>query len=592
MLDFKLMFSDPEKYPGLEAWGGSMSPSMARGMLTLAGYDPEALARHSKVKALAKEMAAGKWLPNGETVVLLADGTLADGKCRLAACCLAGVPFPVIVVKGVATDAMVTIGTQRKRSTTDTMTVSGETKARDKHAIANIFKTVARGSLANINSGRSLTMLEVNQIFDLHPGLTDSLETVSGLKVKRLSPQLLSVFHYAFSLANRRKANDFMSLLGNHRTPKQVIRSLRTALDKLEGGTKRTRLPAVAFLLKAWQAYCLDEEPYELEFEEDEEMPSIWGLPEIEMPEERPETEPVSPEEAAQLSASAAAAYTDGTILVCVCEFAPDQSERTLRERNGPAGGANRPLSNSKVTAYGKDIQASRWLINGQTVKFSKSNRLIDGQHRLQASVTTGLPLITLAVFNLDDHVFPTLDGGATRNIQAILRSRGIADPKLYQSILTILARYDSGAVGQSSVPVTNFDLLETLDRHKEEIDRSVSLGAWDREYSQAVMSIAVAHAAHVILSYKDRETADGYISRILNNDSLMTGSTDWKVHRELSNATRVRRSRGAMAEKAALAILFEGWNRIILGQTRSDDEIKSAVGGQIPEPISPLMAA
>lgn len=89
--------------------------------------------KQSKVKHLAKIIQAGKWVLNGESIVLDQDGILIDGQHRLAALIHAvdklgldreKTVIDAVVVNGVSSDAFHTIDQGEKRSLSDVVAIS------------------------------------------------------------------------------------------------------------------------------------------------------------------------------------------------------------------------------------------------------------------------------------------------------------------------------------------------------------------------------------------------------------------------------------------------------------------------------------
>jgi hypothetical protein len=78
---------------------------------------------------------------------------------------------------------------------------------------------------------------------------------------------------------------------------------------------------------------------------------------------------------------------------------------------------ANRRLRPAVGDRYARDMAADAWKENGAAVVFASDGTLIDGQHRLQASVDSGAPFTTLVVTNVDKHVQNTIDDGAKRTL-------------------------------------------------------------------------------------------------------------------------------------------------------------------------------
>lgn len=88
------------------------------------------------VAGYARDMKAGKWRVNGESVKIARDGTVPDGQHRLAACVEAGAPFWSLVVTGVEPDAQ------------DTIDIGIGRKLADSLAIANKPNPVALAAIA------------------------------------------------------------------------------------------------------------------------------------------------------------------------------------------------------------------------------------------------------------------------------------------------------------------------------------------------------------------------------------------------------------------------------------------------------------
>lgn len=70
-------------------------------------------------------------------------------------------------------------------------------------------------------------------------------------------------------------------------------------------------------------------------------------------------------------------------------------------------------------------MEAGRWRLNGETVKFSATGHLYDGQHRLNAVVQSGTTVPMVVIRGLGDDVMPTVDAGAKRSYSDALKLSG-----------------------------------------------------------------------------------------------------------------------------------------------------------------------
>ena len=77
-----------------------ITPEMAKEYLTHNEHNPRK-ANRLQVEAYARDLAAGKWQLNGETIVFDANGDLKNGQHRLMAIVKANTPAYVVVVRGI-----------------------------------------------------------------------------------------------------------------------------------------------------------------------------------------------------------------------------------------------------------------------------------------------------------------------------------------------------------------------------------------------------------------------------------------------------------------------------------------------------------
>lgn len=106
--------------------------------------------RWEDVDGYARDMKAGNWARNGETIKRASDGTIPDGQQRLWACRKAKTSFMSLVVFGVAPEAQDTIDTGIKRKLSDQLAIGNE-----KNAV--VLAAVARWSLRWLHGVRGGT---------------------------------------------------------------------------------------------------------------------------------------------------------------------------------------------------------------------------------------------------------------------------------------------------------------------------------------------------------------------------------------------------------------------------------------------------
>jgi hypothetical protein len=86
----------------------------------------------------------------------------------------------------------------------------------------------------------------------------------------------------------------------------------------------------------------------------------------------------------------------------------------------------NRNLVRGHVASLENVLRRGEWALNGETIKFALSGRLLDGQHRLTACVNSNVGFWTYVVHGLDESSFDTIDTTARpRKVSDILGING-----------------------------------------------------------------------------------------------------------------------------------------------------------------------
>jgi hypothetical protein len=93
------------------------------------------------------------------------------------------------------------------------------------------------------------------------------------------------------------------------------------------------------------------------------------------------------------------------------------------------ANDRNRPISRASVDNIIEAHNEGQLALTGDTLKFSRKGRLLDGQYRLTASVEVNKGFETHIVFGLDDKVFDILDRQRTRTPGDILAICNVRNP-------------------------------------------------------------------------------------------------------------------------------------------------------------------
>lgn len=213
-----------------------------------------------RVDHLAREMASGNWVINGESIKF-SQSRLIDGQHRLNAIVKANIPVQTLIVEGLPDDAFATIDQGRKRSGADALTVKGEN-------YPLIMQSAIRMALEVMDTSKKWKRSSgnvPNKVFldfvDQHPEIRDSVNMVAHMQrglAKMSGYAIPAAMHHLFARVDRDRANIFINQLhtGAGLDVNSPIYLLRERL--IENSTSRNkveRTQLMAIWIKAWNAW-------------------------------------------------------------------------------------------------------------------------------------------------------------------------------------------------------------------------------------------------------------------------------------------------------------------------------------------------
>ncbi|MEU3452095.1 hypothetical protein ABZ671_00430 [Micromonospora sp. NPDC006766] len=157
--------------------------------------------REHRVAAYARDMTAGRWMFNGESLKFDIDGVLLDGQHRLAAVARSGVTAPFVVVRGLPPEAQDTVDIGAARTMADALSLRGEPGAAALAAIARRIVRWERGVTTQGGAGY-VTPAEVLVYIEDHPELRRAVQVaqMSRGAVPAAPSAVASAYHLCASL--------------------------------------------------------------------------------------------------------------------------------------------------------------------------------------------------------------------------------------------------------------------------------------------------------------------------------------------------------------------------------------------------------
>lgn len=235
----------------------------------------------------------------------------------------------------------------------------------------------------------------------------------------------------------------------------------------------------------------------------------------------------------------------------------PDTAAEMLRSNH-----TNRPLRPKKVRQYVEDMTAGRWKDSFDPIRFGRSGRLIDGQHRLHAIVAAGVTLQMLVVYDVDDSAFDVFDNGAPRTLADMLVIEGYEGwvARTGASAAQIAIAIANGMVPGNTSAANNVARQFVLDN--PELMTSVEfLGSLPRK--GVPMSHSIGAALHLFMNRLDPSLAERFFRGLFLGEGLHEGD----VLLELRNRLIARVIAGTISRRDSMAATIRVWNSMRVGR-------------------------
>jgi hypothetical protein len=248
----------------------------------------------------------------------------------------------------------------------------------------------------------------------------------------------------------------------------------------------------------------------------------------------------------------------------------------------------NRHVSESIVVQYSSDMDAGRWLLTGDTIKFNNRGQMFDGQQRLMALLRSKRRHIDFMVaYNVEPEAVHVTDAGRKRTFAHTLGMEEVPNRILAAAIVRRVICWTRGnyvgGVGRGTnryaVP-TSMEMLEFYRKHRDVIDTASARG---RDIQVAKLGTG-AQAGFIfwLLSEISYDEAHTFF------DMVLTGADIPLTHPALTLRNRLARREDPPLHQSVLWV--RAWNRYRRDETMEKIYVTNNPSGinneNFPKPI------
>ncbi len=235
---------------------------------------------------------------------------------------------------------------------------------------------------------------------------------------------------------------------------------------------------------------------------------------------------------------------------------------------------ANRKPSKAKIRRFAQAMKTHRWTINGESLKFSKTGRLIDGQSRLMAVLEAGVPAQLEVRAGLPDVAQDSMDCGELRKGSHTLEMMGESNPGILAPALRQVQMWERGYLGGipfgMSLVLENQEIKPLLEKHSA-LKISVGWVVSDGHKIKNAMPSSEGAFFHYVLGLADRELRDGFFEALVEGIGLTKASPVYHLREKL---LELRRQGGVQetgfkskGKVLRAALIIKAWNAARAGE-------------------------
>lgn len=229
----------------------TMTPQLAKTLLDL-NPDNRSI-RQTKVQQYASDMAAGRWVLNGEPIIVANDGRLNDGQHRCLAVIEANTPVAVAIMFGIERETRLTVDQGGARTAGDFLNMEGVPNGSLAASIARMAIAYEKNDGRTLASSNFVTSAEIRDRVYNDTALAASVtfgNTNANYSRQFAAGSLIGFSHYVLSKINAMDAELFLTRVcrGDGLRLRDPAHTLR---EKLLGG-RLSRDRKVKLILQAW----------------------------------------------------------------------------------------------------------------------------------------------------------------------------------------------------------------------------------------------------------------------------------------------------------------------------------------------------
>ena len=246
---------------------------------------------------------------------------------------------------------------------------------------------------------------------------------------------------------------------------------------------------------------------------------------------------------------------------------------RKLLDNTDPK--VQRKLTRAQVLFLSAEIKRGYWGLDGNSIKQDSSGNIIDGQHRLNACIETGMNIETIFVKGLKTENIYTIDMGAkARTLTDILEIKNRKKYKYGTNIaatVRFIYKFNRGCYsdsGSNKISLSSQEFLKWIDENPAIIDFvGDNMRLWGN--GDKLVNGSVFCGLKWILDEYGKQESDKFFQKISDGIGIVNNSPIFALRKKILSTKFGDSSKKAhITYNELIYLILKTWNLFIKGKT------------------------
>lgn len=217
--------------------------------------------RDQKAAHFASDMSAGRWVFNGEPVIIASDGQLNDGQHRMQAIMDANLVIPMLVVFGLPRESRFTLDQGSARTASDYLHMDGIIHSTLSAGIARLVKAYEESDGRNITKAKEYTNAEIVERVKADSAIIEAAQYAQSVaKFSRglIIPSIIGTCFYVLADIDAVAAKTYLDMvcIGENIKRGDPAFAVREAIRNIERTSKSMR---IEHIFRGWNKFRAGE---------------------------------------------------------------------------------------------------------------------------------------------------------------------------------------------------------------------------------------------------------------------------------------------------------------------------------------------